>query len=282
MKLDKSDKWGIVSLSGVLIGVVALIVVPEIRGFIIPLSKNPVVIILILTIFLFLAAIVCFKKSYASKILKAVETIQHIQHHREKFEKFYKNKHYVDAFKHLNTSHYAATVFMIRERDTKESAEMLFVRDHGDEMKKNKNIKPLGMRMHRNAKPEEFIQQMVEKNTGYKKNDYGYSIFADQKIDLCSLNYDNTEVMKTPIVMQLESNPQRDDISYHVDFIYLLTIKNGKTRELSRRGLLDPDWYPITYIEEEFIGKNRFTFPNTKALTKIIIEKHKSNQIEDQ
>lgn len=185
---------------------------------------------------------------------------------------------YVKSFIHLNTSYYAATVFLYKEASGTEQAKLLFAKDFSDDVPSEKNMKPLGGRLPKNGLPEKYLEKIIRYNTGFLGKSYNYCTFKGHEIAYKGMIDDQTKVMKCPITIQLESNIQKDGVPYHLDFIYLVKVKNHINSSLRRNGNLDPDWYSISEVEDA-MDKDLFVYESTKRLAKLIINRYKENEI---
>ena len=207
------------------------------------------------------------------------DSLKYIEENKKKLlEENALDSEFVRSFVHLNTSYYATTVFIIKEKKENDQAKLLFVKDVGDEIKVNKDIKPLGGRLPKNALPEKYLEKIIWENTGIVGNSYKYCTFLEQKSDYKGMIDKTTEVMRYPIAIQLESNIQRDGVPYHLDFIYLIKLKKSSDGGLKRNGNLDPDWYTFSEVQKA-VDDERFYYESTKRLAELIMKNYNNKKI---
>ncbi len=187
---------------------------------------------------------------------------------------------YVKSFIHLNTSYYAVTAFIIRQSGNGRTEELLFVKDTGSEITDGKRYKPLGRRLPKNEIPDKYISEMLWEVLGIKENIYKYFDFSDNKNnypkyqDRAGILDNDTKLLKQPIAIQLESNPQRDGVPHHVDFIYLIQLNKGESGSPEKQinTNLYTEWKTITEVKKMMDGES-FCYENTAKIAQLIIDK---------
>lgn len=277
------NKYGF--LATITFGILSLVIsvilkfFPELFISLVNFFKNPINFFIILSLSFFLIAFLIKKKIPPIIASNVIDTLTYLETNKKDLINKYKESEYVKSFLHLNISYYAVTVFIIRQAGNGRSEpELLFTRDNAE----GNRYVPLGTRLPKNQIPENFIKGMISEALGIEEKSYCYFTISDKKDDYQDYSgeiNDETKLLKQPIAIQLESNPQRDGVPYHVDFIYLIQLNKGESGSPRKKLKMNlyPEWKTISEIRG-MITNDSFRFDSTKKLARLIIDKKESDK----